>query len=134
MLARCSPPIPPVSFTSSHGGMIQKLVLVYSSTAEMSAYSLVDILRALPEAEVVVISQFAPDTKDFEAFVRIINTDSLGFRANGRPRLQFLQNPSPFGPWPRDQALVQSDGGMWISRRNTHGLRPLFVALQEGYG
>jgi hypothetical protein len=117
---------PELSFVRTYDAPVDRLLLIYTFTAEMSVYSLVDILRALPETDVVVICQFAPASAEFEAFVRILNSDSLGFRADGRPRLQFLQNASSVGPWPRDQMLVEEDGSVWISRRDQHGLRPIF--------
>lgn len=125
---------PELSFVRTYDAPVDRLLLIYTFTAEMSVYSLVDILRALPETDVVVISQFVPASAEFEAFVRILNSDSLGFRADGRPRLQFLQNASSFGPWPRDQMLVEEDGSVWISRRDQHGLRPIFLSLQMDYG
>ncbi|MDZ7267058.1 MAG: agmatine deiminase family protein [candidate division KSB1 bacterium] len=123
-----------IRLQSAHAGEIKKLLLVYTWSAEMGVLSLADILTALPEAEAVILSQFAPGSESFRVFTASLTRGGLGRDRHGRPRLQFVQDASAYGPWPRDQALVDSHGTLWISPSDNHRLRAIFTALDESYG
>ncbi len=123
-----------VRLQSAHAGEIKKLLLVYTWSAEMGLLSLADILTALPEAEALIISQFAPGSESFRVFASSLTRGGLGRNRHGRPRLQFVQEASAYGPWPRDQALVDAAGRMWVSPSDNHRLRAIFNALDESYG
>ena len=119
---------------SSHDGAIGKLLLVYTWSAEMGVVSLRDMLTALPQAEALVLSQFPPNGEQFSAFVSNLTRGGAGRSADGKTLLQFVQDPRPFGPWPRDQALVADGGAMWVSASDNHQLREIMLALDRGYG
>lgn len=123
-----------IKLQSAHAGEINKLILVYTWTAEMGTLSLRDILQALPETEALVISQFAPKSEGFRVFASSLTRDGLGFNRRGRPRIQFALDAASYGPWPRDQALVDVTGTMWVSPSDNHRLRPTFISLDESYG
>jgi len=58
----------------------------------------------------------------------------LGRDTQGKPLLQFVQDARPFGPWPRDQALVDDQGAMWVSASDNHQLRETMLAVSQTYG
>lgn len=119
---------------SAHAGAVKKLLLVYTWSAEMGVVSLRDMLAALPGTEALIVNQFPPNSGQFSAFVSNLTRGGLGRDAAGRPLLQFVQDARPFGPWPRDQALVDESGAMWISASDNHRLRDLMLALDRSYG
>lgn len=123
-----------VRLQSAHAGEIKKLLLVYTWSAEMGMLSLADILTALPEAEALILSQFAPGSESFRVFTSGLTRGGLGRNRHGQPRLQFVQDAGAYGPWPRDQALVDTRGTMWVSPSDNHRLRAIFTALDESYG
>jgi len=137
LLSACRPQSPEparLQLQSAHAAKIQKLILVYTQSAEMGLASLRDILRALPETEALVINQFAPNSAAFRTFVTQLLRDGIGRNRQGKPRVQFVQEESAYGPWPRDQALVDEQGLMWVSSSNLHQLQATMLALDESYG
>ncbi len=124
----------PVDLQSSHSGRISKIVLVYTWTAEMGLVSVADILRRLPEVEVVILSQFSPGTEAFRVYTSKLTKDGLGRDSSGKPRIHFIQDARAYGPWPRDQALVDDTGRMWVSPDDHHQLRDAFSAIDTTYG
>lgn len=129
-----APESPRIQLQSSARGSIAQLLLVYTWSAEMSVISLRDILAVLPEAEALVLNQFAAGSNDFRAFASQLLRGGIGRDQQGKPRIQFVQNASAYGPWPRDQALVDEQKRMWISVSNSHQLREVMLALDESYG
>ena len=137
-LGTASPAIsePPSYLTlqSSHAGKIESLVLIYTWSAEMSVFSLVDILKALPEAKTIIISQFDPASDAFTVFQSRVAGNGLGFDRNGIPRIEFVQDARPYGPWPRDQAIVDRNGMVWMSDTDQHGLREVLPNIRGVFG
>lgn len=117
---------------SSCEGSISKVVLIYSQTAEVGVVSLVDILAAL-DADAIVLNQFEPSGAAFHAFSSALAHHTSHVRP-ATPRLQFIQDGRPYGPWPRDQAVIDDEGLMWVSAGDHHQLRPVFESLDETYG
>lgn len=128
------PEKPRVQLQSAAQGKIQQLILVYTRSAEMSVISLRDILAALPEAEAIVLNQFEAGSAPFRAFASQLLRGGVGRNTQGRARVQFVQNAEAYGPWPRDQALVDEQRRMWVSASNSHQLREVMLALDESYG
>ncbi len=120
-----------IKLQSSHHGKIDKLILVYSQTAEIGSISLVDILKALPDVEAIVINQFGPNSPEFGRLVSTLNQNKLGFNSWGEPRLQFVQDARAYGPWPRDQVLVDIKGTLLVSASEQHQLRNTFLSLDQ---
>lgn len=120
-----------IKLQSSHHGNINKLILVYSQTAEIGSLSLVDILKALPDVEAIVINQFGPKSPEFGLLVSSLNQNKLGFNSHGEPRLQFVQDARAYGPWPRDQVLVDTEGMLLVSASEQHQLRNTFLSLDQ---
>jgi hypothetical protein len=85
---------------SSYSGKIEKLILIYTRTAEIGIISLIDIMKALPDVEITVISQFDPDSKEFGLFVSSLTRNDLGFNSQHKPRIHFIQDARSYGPWP----------------------------------
>lgn len=125
---------PRVQMQSAYSGEITQLLLVYTWSAEMGVISLRDILAALPEADVLVLNQFKAGSASFRAFAAELLRGGLGRNSRGKPRVQFVQNENAYGPWPRDQALVDERGIMWMSASNSHQLRDIMLALDASYG
>ncbi|MEK7727294.1 MAG: hypothetical protein AAB354_02710, partial [candidate division KSB1 bacterium] len=123
-----------VQLQSAHAGTINQLILVYTWSAEMSLLSLRDILTALPDAQILLLNQFTAGTDPFRTFATKLVRDGLGRNQQGQPRIQFVQETSAYGPWPRDQALVDEQGRMWVSASNSHQLQNIMLALDESYG
>ncbi|MBD3289766.1 hypothetical protein GF337_13245 [candidate division KSB1 bacterium] len=90
-----------------------------------------DILKALPQVETIVINQFSQSSSEFGLLVSSLNQDKLGFNSQGIPRLQFVQDARAYGPWPRDQVLVDTDGRLIVSASKHHELRETFLSLDE---
>lgn len=129
-----TPPSAKIKLQSAHAGEIKKLLLVYTWTAEMGLLSLRDIMQALPDAETLIISQFAPESEAFRVFASSITREGLGFNRQGRSRVQLVSDAAAYGPWPRDQAIVDVAGTMWVSPSDQHRLRPTLISLDESYG
>ena len=129
-----APESPRIQLQSSARGSIEQLLLVYTWSAEVSVISLRDILVALPEARALVLNQFPPGSPAFRAFAAQLLRGGIGRNGQGQPRIQFVQDASAYGPWPRDQALVDEQKRMWISASNSHQLRETMLALDESYG
>ena len=119
---------------SSHAGDIESLVLIYTWSAEMGIVSITDILEALPEANTVIISQFDPATDAFAAYQSRVAGNGLGYNSCGEPRIEFIQDARAYGPWPRDQALVDASGNVWTSDADQHGLRDVLPNIRGVFG
>ncbi len=96
---------------------------------------MVDLLSALPDVQTTIISQFAPDSESFQVFSSALTRHGLGRDSKGRTRLQFLQDARSYGPWPRDQAVIDIGGRMWVSDSDQHQLQSIFSSLdlQSGF-
>ncbi len=137
LFSSCHAPEPEASrlqLQSAANGSIEQLVLVYTWSAEVSVVSLRDILTALPETRALVLNQFTAGSPTFRAFASQLLRGGIGRNAQGKPRIQFVQDASAYGPWPRDQALVDEQRRMWVSASNSHQLRDILLALDESYG
>ena len=100
----------------------------------MGVISLVDILNALQQPHVIVVNQFGPNSESFDTFFGAMTRDGRGYTPDGAPRIEFVQDARSYGPWPRDQAVIDRTGCMWISQANQHKLKPVFSSLDKYYG
>jgi len=125
---------PDLTIQSSHAGSIESLILIYSWSAEMGIVSITDILSALPDANTVIISQFDPATDAFTAYQSRLAGNGLGYNRRGDPRIEFIQDARPYGPWPRDQAIVDRSGTVWLSDSDQHGLKNVLPNIHEIFG
>ncbi|MBN1424414.1 hypothetical protein JXA88_07650 [Candidatus Fermentibacteria bacterium] len=134
-LAVPGPPAPSsIQLQSSWEGNVSRIILVYSQTAEVGLASMIDILEALPHEQAIIINQFALSSPSFEIFSSTLAQGRKGATGAKRPNLYFVQDARAYGPWPRDQAVVDAAGRMWVSAGDHHQLRPVFDSLDETYG